>query len=847
MKRKVSRRTSTGKAERRGRKVTVASVDIPVPDPVPVPSGGNGTLWVLFGWGLTVFSLIALQDFQVVVKTYSMIQPNRFPLIPNFILMAVGLGITIFGFNRLRGEWTDPSPGPKTAGILLAAIMAGAAVICVFDPMNPPGYYWDDWANNVVLTRHVLDQNVHRLMFYFGGREPFFPYWLTLFRLLLPEVPGYVAQRIASGGVVLLTVWVLYLAGREVGSRRAGLFAAALGAVAKPILLLNIAGLRAGTLPLGAAVAVLFTLRVLRKPDLPHFLQWGAAMAFGVYTYSAYRPLMMFVPLLVLAWILLRREERCNPLACAVAAGPPVFLAAIFAGLFSATHPMFAAWGAFWSRHLANGPLTVLWFSLWAILAVAAQRAASYKGCGKRLAAWALGTGLACLLVYPISQHLEFNQRLPDVSVFTKEKVVGGLIPYLWGKAVLVVRSLFWFATDRNDMMVSYEAFFDVLSMGAYALGIAWFLGKPDAKKIHLAFMAAIGTVVLALSIDTASTKIVAAAPPLCVLAAGAGERLLASTLPRSFLRRAILALLSAGLLAAGIVEFRKFNEYFVPIISPETAVARQIRKDYGKYRVYLGLSGHFVGPNAQYALNEGRRFYYLKNTNWIPVEAGEDPQDVVVLLDMENPEMAERLRREYPRAEWTQVLINRHPGGIEVAPRYMHRIVIRGEDIPEDERFVLYRQVKRGAWVRRYHSGFFGWGVGGVLRENRMDDPTQAPNQEALDPERYEDYFFPGMTVTRGAIRIPETATYEWMITAANPLFIRVGGKTLVRMHRVEGQTLVKRLRLEAGMRDVVIKTWLHSATAVSVVLFRKVGDVEWTTLEQASRAPEPGKQGGG
>jgi hypothetical protein len=789
-----------------------------------------------------VFALVSLQDFQFVVKTYSVIHPNRIHAHHAFFLLALGAAVLVLGLNRLGEARPGPVMGRWTARLLLAGILAGAAVICLKDPENPPGFYWDDWANNVVLTRHILDRGIHRIMFYFGGREPFYPYWLTGFRLLLPEAPGYVAQRFASCGVVLLTVWVLYLAGKEWGTRRAGILAAALGAVAKPILLLNIAGLRAGTLPLGAAVAVLFTMRVMRKPDLPHFLQWGAGIAFGVYTYSAYRPFMMFVPLLLLAWLLARREERGQPLALAVAAGPPVFLGALFAGLFSATHPAFLAWGTFWQKHLANGPLMAGLFAVWVAAAIAAQRRGLRTGRGARLAAWALGTGLACLIVYPISQHLEFNQRLPDVSVFTKERIEGGLPAYLWRKAVLVVTSLFWYATDRNDMMVSYEAFFDVLSMGAYALGIAWFLARSDARKAVLMAMAGLGTVVLALSIDTASTKIVASVPPLCLLAAGAGERLFASTVPGSLLRRALGVLLSAGLLAAGIVEYRKFNEHYVQNVSPEVAVARQIRKDQGTHRVYMGLSGHFVGPNTQYVLNEGRRFYYLKNTNWIPVAPGQVPQDVVVLLDTENREVEARLRREFPRAEWSPVVINRHTGGILVEPRIMHRVLIRGADIPADESRILYRKEKTGAWVRRYHSGLFGWGVGGVLRENLLDDPTQAPNEEALDPERYEGYFYPGMTVTRGRIQVAGDGVYEWMITPTNPIFVQVDGRTLLKMRTVAGSTLVRRMRLKAGWHDVAIRTWLQSPSSVSVILFRRMGEPEWLDLRAASRPVDGG-----
>lgn len=828
---------------------------VPVQPAVPVPPPStsfllNSTpfLLVILGWAIVFFALVSLQDFNLSIKPYSTMKPNVVPLIVTWWMMAAGFAVLLAGLRFLPGPGAGADLGPGKARLLLGLIAGGSVFMILYRLHVPMSSYWDDWANNIVLTRYILDRGDARLLFQFGGREPFFPYLVTGFQYLLGEYPNVVVHRISSATVVLLTVWVAYLAGREMGSRWAGLIAASVVAFSKPLLLLNLMGLRVGALPLAVSLAVLFLLRVLRRPSPAHFVQWGLATAFGIHTYSAFRPYMMLVPVFLLLWVLKDRREWKDPLAWIAQLASLGLLTALFSGLMSATHPAFKAFENTCNTCLNNKSLALILFASVTGLAGLVSWTAARRGGAVKMAGLSLGLSLCCLLVYPISRQPEFNDRLPTMSVFYQESgATQDTLGFLAGKVVYVFQSLFWSATDRNDMAISCEPYYDLFTQGAVVLGLAGFLAWWGWRRFFLAVMAGIGTVVLMLSGDPHSGKVVSAVAPLAVLAAGAVDRLRSLWPGGSWKRWGLAAFLVVYAVFGFSIQFHRFHGVWAKATGPEILLSRNVHEYSTTHRVYLAGHERFFGMNTQFVLNEGLRFYYLKDENRIPVPPGGAVEDLMILFHEDVKDLEAEIRRCFPNAEWTRHRIFQNYGGIISPETYLWRVIIAGRDVPDDPKCQIYRVEESGGWMRRYYTGYFGWGKGGILRERALEDPLAVPTDEALEQERYKDYVNPNMVVMTGKIQVPEDGVYEWSLCPKNPAYLKVGGKRLFK-ERIPGDDVsIRKVRLKAGPCPVEIRVWLQQAAVMPLIHYRKKGDPDWKSLgDPGTSAVLPVQAGG-
>jgi hypothetical protein len=161
--------------------------------------------------------------------------------------------------------------------------------------------YWSDFAGEIIDARNVLDLGRHRLTFDPGRREPLFTYTCAFLWLWFPAAKALFIQRLASVLFALLTLWLLYLAGKETAGKRAGCFAAAFGAVNLALACQVMTGIRVVTLPPAVLLSYLWTLRAVRKPDAVRILRWGLALALGAYTYTAFWAFWMAAPV-ALVW-----------------------------------------------------------------------------------------------------------------------------------------------------------------------------------------------------------------------------------------------------------------------------------------------------------------------------------------------------------------------------------------------------------------------------------------------------------------------------------------------------------------------------------------------------------------
>lgn len=226
-----------------------------------------------------------------------------------WMLLALLMGLVV-AIRMMPKEPQEVDLSPQAARFWLLVAFVLTAVINLHHASTPVGTYWDD--NSCIIydirrIKDLVDFRASSFIFDFGHPPPLYEYYVVLLWKLMPGASDLFIMRFASTLCNLGTVWLLYLAGKEIGGRKTGILAAALGAVSKPLLQYCLLSFNIIFIPFSVALSFLFFFRLLKKPDLKHFLQWGAALTLGIYTYSTYRP---FIPLIIFAvflWILFRK------------------------------------------------------------------------------------------------------------------------------------------------------------------------------------------------------------------------------------------------------------------------------------------------------------------------------------------------------------------------------------------------------------------------------------------------------------------------------------------------------------------------------------------------------------
>lgn len=193
------------------------------------------------------------------------------------------------------------------------------------------------------------------------GREAIQFYWTLLAAALFRTGLSFQSLKIGSALLGFFTLPFIYLLGREIANRRAGLLAMLFAGVAYWPNVISRIGLRFPLYPLFVAPTFYFLLRGLRTNSRNDFLLSGLFLGLGLHGYTPFR----IAPLLVLVTFLLhlfsRRPIRLSHYALLLFAALIVFLPLLRYSLeFSAEF-----WNRAASRAVAPNPAPVFVSNLW--------------------------------------------------------------------------------------------------------------------------------------------------------------------------------------------------------------------------------------------------------------------------------------------------------------------------------------------------------------------------------------------------------------------------------------------------------------------------------------------------
>ncbi|MBC8332809.1 MAG: glycosyltransferase family 39 protein [Anaerolineae bacterium] len=265
-------------------------------------------------WISIVFGLLAFLAFG----------GNRFTQI-NLLLWLISLAAFFYAF------WYLPPDAPtlreklrtiferfKSNGIifspwslLVLAVFALSAFYRFYQLDRVPPEMFSDHAEKLYDVADVLAGKYSIFFPRNTGREAFQMYLTAAMSLIFNTDLSFLSLKLGTAFAGLFTLPFIYLLGKEVASRRAGLLAMAFAGIAYwPNVIARVA-LRFALYPFFAAPTLYFLVRGLRRGSRNDFLLAGLFLGLGLHGYSPFR----FVPFVVLAAVgvyLLHKRPRAQ-------------------------------------------------------------------------------------------------------------------------------------------------------------------------------------------------------------------------------------------------------------------------------------------------------------------------------------------------------------------------------------------------------------------------------------------------------------------------------------------------------------------------------------------------------
>lgn len=691
----------------------------------------------------------------------------------NFLLI-LGLALSAYGLRGLPASGSKMDLPRWVAYPILVFLFILGAYLRLYRLDQPIGDYWDDPAGGLTYSRNVLDLHAFYILFPVGALEPLYPYFVAFIWWLVPTWKAIFVQRFALSLLNLLGVWFFYRIGREVsGKRLVGLLLVAFMVASKPIVFQTISMLSGATLVFGVGLITLFQVRVFKKPDLWHFIQWGIVFALGLCCYNAIRTWVPFFAVVTLGWILWksRKETTTWPVRIVIFFFAVGFLSFFLDKMLSVGHDNFI------SR--AFGGTFANWvFSQVLFLGALIYCYKSSGQKGKLLCSWALGLLVAGVLSYPLAMLPDAAQRITNISLLPKNSAdifTFKFLSFMIGQAQSAIKTFFIWGDDRADMNVVGDPFLDYHATVFVIVGLVWAAVRPTWWKTLLFCCAWVGIVPRLLTQDPHSGKLLGALPVLLLLSAMAFGQWIESAWDVSQKKRwmGILLIISLVLFWGWEVDgtFRRAYEKWWYVTGPDSKLSREIMKDMPEKRIYLvpAPGGSLFSPKSQSVLEDSQPLYNFQDVNAINVYANKTRKDVVVFVSPVSKVVVDKLKKEYPLAQWSPIL-QYYQTADEKVP-FAYRVLIPTAQISEKPgKIFFFSVISNETWIRRIYLDGFGMARGMIDVEDAS--PTLNPVSQLAG----------GQCVSAdGEWDAPADGRYIFSVNSPNFVQLWVDGKLLI------------------------------------------------------------------
>lgn len=732
--------------------------------------------YLLAAWALVMVGLFSLPNYN------QLLPPNPLTRLPTLWVLLIGVAILTYLWRQVplapenTGDWS-----PLTSRVLFWSLCAVGVAWRMQNADRPMGYFWDD--HYVVLKdiRAILDYRERPLLFPFGWREPLFPYLTAFLWHFSPSSTGIFMANLSSTVLEAAIFWISYLIGKEIGGRRMGILFLAMEIISKPMIMICKVGFGNETTTLGCALALLFFLRILRKPNLRHFTQWGLALAFGATCYVPFRP---WTPVMLgagLVWVLSDAKERNLGFFRAVI-GPG--LLAVWAFLFLYKNSFLPAENGLvklLTEPVALAVVAALLASGYLRIALSEYRA-NRKGKGTtKLFGWATGALVTALAMSPFYLHPDYSAHVSDLSVFSSlhSHTLGDGFRALWNNIAFCMRLMFGQENDIGRVPSVGDSLFDFYVAAAGLLAFAYFLARPSWLKAYLVLLYIVGVTPDVFSHEPHTLRLVSAIIPLLLAGAWGLNRLWVAFLQTRDPRTARVVC-AALFVLGGTWEAGKNYQLIQTWLgekSPDLTIADEVQKELPGHRVYLVRHHPGFWTFSQTALSDGKTVYVMGDSNFIDLTPGEQGKDLAILAAGEDKEGQQKVEKAFPGLPWSgRFLYYQKPGEVP----FIQLMEVPFNRIPEGPTGLFHiRHVASTTWLRRCY-GNYGIGRGLIYQEERVvhwneDLPTG-------EVEWYNSVRLEGTWT----VKIP--GEYGLRVQSGNAMWLLVDGRKVLEIKAKEG-----------------------------------------------------------
>jgi DNA-binding beta-propeller fold protein YncE/4-amino-4-deoxy-L-arabinose transferase-like glycosyltransferase len=479
---------------------------------------------------------------------------------------------------------------------LLVAMLGLAVFMRTFRLLEIPSGVFFDEAMNGLEAAQILEQNVHPLWSDELSGRP------TLHLHILAVVFRFLgvnerAMRLVSAAAGTATVFALWLFARYLFDRRVALLAAFFLAVARWHVNYSRIAFEAILHPLLQLLAFYFLFRALDSRKLRHFFLSGLFLGLGLYTYISFR----LVPLVIVVFLLYKVVSQRGFIR------------------------------DYWTGVLLLFLTTVIIVSPLAVFA---------------------------------SQNPErFTTRLQEVSLFAEIQREKSYQPLI--KSVVGYLVMFNYQGDRNPVLnLSGEPALSFVPAMFFVLGLGWAvfrIRKGCYLFLLLMFVVSLLPGILTHSIEAPhGTRVIGAAPVVCLLAALAAVRLVESLVHLRNVWRVVAVVLLLTIVIEATL-YMDYDAYFVrqatdvqswrAFTPAATGVGELIKVWSDRYLIYVSPTYYYVFPDdtiARFAAYPHSEYRPLDPVGSIPLQ--EDPgRGVLYILEPRYTFLLETLQAFYP------------------------------------------------------------------------------------------------------------------------------------------------------------------------------------------------------
>lgn len=763
----------------------------------------SGFKWLLILGSWAGFSLVTLT-----FPNYSWMSPLVAKAVPFHqslnASMVLFLGM-VFSAALFREGKSEGDFSKGASFFWLSASLGMTGFLCLHEAGRPMGSFSIDTAFAISHVRHTVDlSNYHSILRMFYGICPLWEYPAIALSRLIPGAPSILIQRLTNVLLEVGGVFVLYFAGKELGGRRLGIFAAALAAVSKALLVKVVTGYGTSGMFLAMGLAIVCTLRLFEHQEVSDFVKWGLAVGFLAFSGPYFQPLLLFFVFFVFGMLLVQNKTRLPGLA---AWSSLAFLLVFF--LYCSNAFSSPNWVDRLLALMGPGPAKVL---LVLFLLGTLYRAVkdSRKREGSPWPGWVIGAWCSALLASPFLTDPVFLTRIKQFSLASNSGFLSrAYLSASFQRMSDTFQYLFWAGGDRADMGLPADSYFSYPEVILIALGLAFFLGKPKVKVFFLVLAAGVGASVHFFASETHSARLMACPPAFLLLGAYGLNEIWAGSISFAA-KRANSVLLSLLLLgfwfwaAEGVYDrvYRQWVDKPTGIMAVRDQAFRDVDKG---YQVYLAPE---YSDGDLSVLYEGHPVHLLHRNNLVTLGTDENPSDVVILLGFDRAEN-DTLKKAFPSAQWSLVH-NSDPGSSASA----NRCQIAFSDLSGVRQKIFdVKKVPPPYWRRLFSSTQTGLNFAFLSWEDRTTNAF-----DKVSPEVYLDWL--GVRY-EGAIQVAKGGGYEFHCKADNRTRLLVDGKMVfdLRFYRnglywAPGENVEKTLELAAGSHRVEVTTCFQRST---------------------------------